>query len=122
VDLEAWGLCLIDTGLKELAVGEGATAVLTGGSCNWRWFLEHVRATAPFQGRATAVLRDNRPELTIARGLARAYAVGSYSKRLVTEIEGLRETLIPQIQSVHAELLDKLSLELTSLMRADDGL
>ena len=122
VDLEAWGLRLVDTGLKKLAVGEGATAVLTGGSCNWRWFLEHVRSIPPFQGRSTSVLRDSRPELTIARGLARAYAVGSYSKQLVSEINGLRDQLVPQIQSVHAELLDHLSLELTSLMRADDKL
>src|SRR5689334_8491645 len=43
VDLKAWGTRLIETGLRKLQVGEGATAVLTGGSCNWRWFLEHVR-------------------------------------------------------------------------------
>ncbi len=122
VDLKAWGTRLIETGLKKLAVGEGATAVLTGGSCNWRWFLEHVRSIPPFAGRATAVLRDDRPELTIARGLARAYAVGSYSKRLVTEVRDKRHLLIPQLQTIHGELLEKLSFQLTALVKDDDKL
>ena len=122
IDLKAWGVRLIEAGMAALDVGEGATAVLTGGSCNWRWFLEHVRSIPPFAGRATSVLRDNRPELTIARGLARAYAIGSYSKRLSTEIKRKRDSLIPKIQSVHRELLHTLSLELTSFFRFDEEL
>src|SRR5262249_41723457 len=50
VDLKAWGARLIETGLRKLDVADSATAVLTGGSSNWRWFVEHVRATAPFAG------------------------------------------------------------------------
>jgi hypothetical protein len=122
VDLKAWGTRLVETGLRKLAVGEGATAVLTGGSCNWRWFLEHVRTIEPFAGRATAVLRDDRPELTIARGLARAYAVGTYSKRLVNEVKARRDVLIWQLQSIHGELLEKLAFQLTSLVRYDEAL
>jgi molecular chaperone DnaK len=122
VDLKAWGTRLIETGLKKLDVGEGATAVLTGGSCNWRWFLEHVRSIPPFAGRSMSVLRDDRPELTIARGLARAYAVGSYSKRLVGEVKIKREMLVPLLQSIHGELLEKLSFQLTALIKDDDKL
>src|SRR5262249_15138812 len=97
IDLKAWGVRLIETGMAALDVGDGATAVLTGGSCNWRWFLEHVRSVPPFAGRATSVLRDNRPELTIARGLARAYAIGSYSKRLVGRGQRKRDSLMPEV-------------------------
>lgn len=122
VDLKAWGSRLLETGLRKLEVSDDATAVLTGGSCNWRWFLEHVRATAPFAGRATSVLRDDRPELTIARGLARAYAVGSYSKRLAGEVKAKRDGLAPHLQAVHAELLQKLCFQLTALIKDDETL
>src|SRR5262249_1600343 len=88
----------------------------------WGGSRERGRRTPPFAGRATSVLRDNRPELTIARGLARAYAIGSYSKRLSTEIKRKRDSLIPKIQSVHRELLHTLSLELTSFFRFDEEL
>lgn len=122
VDLKAWGAHLIETGLRKLAVGDGATAVLTGGSCNWRWFLDHVRATAPFAGRASTVLRDDRPELTIARGLARAYAVGSYSQRLAGEVKARRDLLVPHLQAIHDEVLAKLCLQLTALIKDDEAL
>jgi hypothetical protein len=122
VDLKAWGARLIETGLRKLEVADGATAVLTGGSCNWRWFLEHVRATPLFAGRAGSVLRDDRPELTIARGLARAYAVGSYGKRLAGEVESKRDLLVPHLQAIHDELLQKLCLQLAALIKDDDAL
>jgi Hsp70 protein len=122
VDLKAWGARLIEAGLRNLEVGDGATAVLTGGSSNWRWFLEHVRATAPFAGRASSVLRDDRPELSIARGLARAYAVGNYSKRLAGEVRAKRDLLVPHLQEIHDELLGKLCLQLTALIKDDETL
>jgi Hsp70 protein len=122
VDLKAWGARLIEAGLRKLDVADGATAVLTGGSSNWRWFFEHVRATAPFSGRASAVLRDDRPELTIARGLARAYAVGNYSKRLAGEVRTKRDLLVPHLLEIHDELLQKLCLQLTALIKDDDAL
>src|SRR5215510_12606236 len=122
VDLKAWGARLIETGLRKLEVADGATAVLTGGSCNWRWFLEHVRATPLFAGRAGSVLRDDRPELTIARGLARAYAVGNYSKRLADEVESKRDLLVPHLHAIHDELLQKLCVQLTALIKDDDVL
>jgi hypothetical protein len=120
VDLKAWGACLIETALRKLEVGDDATAVLTGGSSNWRWFLEHVRAAAPFSGRASAVLRDDRPELTIARGLARAYAVGNYSKRLAAEVRSKRDQLVPHLHEIHDELLQKLCLQLAALIKDDE--
>jgi len=122
VDLKAWGASLIETGLRQLEVADGATAMLTGGSCNWRWFLERVRGTVPFAGRASAVLRDDRPELTIARGLARAYAVGNYSKRLSGEVRAKRDLLVPHLQTIHDELLEKLCLQLTALIKDDEAL
>src|SRR5262245_49891408 len=122
VDLKAWGARLVETGLRKLDVTDSATAVLTGGSSNWRWLLEHVRATAPFAGRASAVLRDARPELTIARGLARAYAVGNYSKRLAAEVRSKRDLLVPHLLEIHDELLQKLCLQLTALIKDDDAL
>src|SRR5262249_21472014 len=50
VDLRAWGAALFEAGLQKLAVGEGATIILTGGSCNWRWFSDHVNSRWPFAG------------------------------------------------------------------------
>jgi len=79
-----------------------------------------VRTTAPFSGRASAVLRDDRPELTIARGLARAYAVGNYSKRLAGEVRAKRDLLVPHLHEIHDELLQKLCLQLTALIKDDD--
>jgi hypothetical protein len=122
VDLKAWGTRLIETGLQKLAVGDEAIAILTGGSCNWKWFIDHVRSIPPFAGRATAVVRDDKPELTIARGLARAYAVGSYTKRLVNEVKSKRDVLAAQLTSIHREMLENLSYQLTAEMKLDDKL
>jgi hypothetical protein len=68
------------------------------------------------------VLRDSKPELTIARGLARAYAVGSYAKDLVAEVRSKRAQLIEPMGAMHNSLVKKLALELAALMRADDAL
>src|SRR5207244_12226202 len=88
----------------------------------WRWFIDHIRAIPPFAGRARAVVRDDKPELTIARGLTRAYAVGSYTKRLVNEVRFKRETLAVPLASIHKELLDNLSYSLTAQIKLDGKL
>jgi molecular chaperone DnaK len=119
VDLRAWGAALFEAGLQKLAVGEGATIILTGGSSNWRWFSDHVNSKWPFAGRPSSVIFDSKPELTIARGLARVYAVGSYSGRLAQEIEAARSELSAPLRAIHAELLEKLADKLTIIMRSD---
>ncbi len=122
VDLVSWATTLIEIGLARLEVGAEATALLTGGSCSWKWFQERVRAHSLFKGRELSVLSDSRPELTIARGLSRVYAVGSYSKRIVEEVKTRRASLADALTGIHAELLGQLSLWLRSVIKADDRL
>jgi hypothetical protein len=81
-----------------------------------------VRTIAPFAGRATSVVRDDKPELTIARGLARAYAVGSYTKRLANEVRSKRDALAGSLVSIHKSMLEDLSYQLTAEMKLDDKL
>jgi Hsp70 protein len=122
VDLQAWGRRLIEVGLRRLAIDEKSIAVLTGGSCNWKWFQDEVLAQAPFKGRSLAVHIDGKPELTIARGLARAYAVGSYTTQLIDQVRAARATLMAPLQKIHAEILEQLSYSLTSVMKLDETL
>ena len=49
VDLVSWATTLIEIGLARLEVGAEATALLTGGSCSWKWFQERVRAHSLFK-------------------------------------------------------------------------
>jgi hypothetical protein len=120
VNLEAWGRMLVDEGLAKLAIGDKATAILTGGSCNWKWFRDEVCAHDLFRDRSEeAVLFDEKPELTIARGLARAYSIGSYSSKLIGDLEGRREELAPRLQTIHEDLLQSLSERLAGRMNAD---
>lgn len=122
VDLQAWGQRLIEVGLRKLAIDDKSIAVLTGGSCNWKWFQDGVYAQAPFKGRSLAVLYDGKPELTIARGLARAYAVGSYAVQLTDQVRAARMTLMGALQGTHAEVLEQLSYAITSEMKRDEKL
>jgi hypothetical protein len=127
VDLKAWGFRLIECGVEELRVGESAKAVLTGGSCNWRWFYDYLRSMEPFAGRSDAILRDDAPELTIARGLARVYAVGSYSRNLIKTIESRRPKLRKELERLYTELLmgeegANLSHSIMRLMKYDQKL
>jgi Hsp70 protein len=120
VDLQAWGRRLIEVGLRKLAVDDKSIAVLTGGSCNWKWFQDEVYAQPPFQGRSLAVLYDGKPELTIARGLARAYAVGSYAMQLMDQVRAARARLMLSLQDMHAEVIERLSYSLTAEMKRDE--
>jgi hypothetical protein len=120
VNLEAWGRMLIDEGLAKLGVGDKAIAILTGGSCNWKWFQHEIWAHELFRDRPEdAVLYDEKPELTIARGLARAYCIGSYSRNLVGDLATRREQLAEPLETIHEELLQNLSSRLTDRMSAD---
>lgn len=120
VNLEAWGRTLIDEGLARLAVGDKAIAILTGGSCNWRWFQDEICAHDLFRDRSEeSVLYDEKPELTIARGLARAYSIGSYSRKLIGDLAIRREELAPRLQAIHEDLLQSLSDRLAGRMNAD---
>jgi hypothetical protein len=122
VDLQAWGRRLIEVGLRRLSIDDKSIAVLTGGSCNWKWFQDEVFAQAAFKGRSLAVLYDGKPELTIARGLARAYAVGSYAMQLADQVRAARARLTESLYQTHAEILEQLSYALTSEMKNDDAL
>jgi hypothetical protein len=120
VNLEAWGRMLIEEGLARLAIGDKAVAILTGGSCNWKWFKDEVNAHDLFRDRSEkSVLWDDKPELTIARGLARAYSIGSYSRKLMGDLAARREELAPRMATIHEDLLQSLSDRLAIRMRTD---
>ncbi|HLH92709.1 MAG TPA: Hsp70 family protein [Xanthobacteraceae bacterium] len=120
VNLEAWGRMLIDEGLAKLSVGDKAVAILTGGSTNWKWFQDEICGHDLFRGRSEeAVLYDEKPELTIARGLARAYSIGSYSRKLIGDLAARREELALRLQTIHEDLLRALSDRLAGRMSTD---
>jgi hypothetical protein len=121
-DLQAWGQTLVTEGLRQLRVGSNAIAVLTGGSCNWKWFKDIVRASGPFVGEGSQVHVDDEPELTIARGLARAYAVGRHSRRLIQQISSMREQFLPALCEIHRTPLEDLSYRISAEMRQDEKL
>ncbi len=122
VDLVSWGKAVVGDGLKALGVGSKAIAVLTGGSCNWQWFKDFVCTLDAFKGDEDNVHIDLKPELTIARGLARACAVGRYSKQLIEQIERERARLIPLLSELHGEPLHELSYSINAEMRNDKTL
>ncbi|HZV21930.1 MAG TPA: hypothetical protein VE986_10340, partial [Hyphomicrobiales bacterium] len=122
VDLFAWGAALFERGLRTLAVGEEATIILTGGSSNWRWFSDHVSSKWPFAGRPSSVIFDSKPELTIARGLARVYAIGSYSGRLAGEIRAARKELMRPLRAIHRDILQKLAARLAIMIQSNEKL
>ncbi|HEY4919177.1 MAG TPA: hypothetical protein VII40_03675 [Xanthobacteraceae bacterium] len=120
VNLEAWGRMLIDEGIAKLAVGDRAIAILTGGSSNWKWFQDEICAHDLFRERSEdAVLYDEKPELTIARGLARAYSIGSYTRKLAGDLAACREELAQPLAAIHEDLLQSLSVRLADRMGAD---
>jgi molecular chaperone DnaK (HSP70) len=123
VNLQAWGRMLISEGLSKLKVGEMSSAILTGGSCNWKWFQDEVVAHELFcQRPEEAVLCDEKPELTIARGLARAYSIGTYSRRLSGSLAGIRPLLVDPLRKIHDDLLVSVATTLTDQMSADPNL
>src|ERR1051325_5841144 len=119
VNLQAWGNTLIDAGLDKLKVQSGAVAVLTGGSCSWKWFQDHVRQHRLFHGRNASVLSEDQPELTISRGLARAYSLGSHSQQLSEQIKAAQPKLGEPLRKIHAELVEKIATELSQELGND---
>ena len=121
VDLRAWGAVLIDEGLSKLRVGSGSTAILTGGSSNWKWFQSDVGDRSVFAGRGSC-LYDAMPELTIARGLARAYSIGSYSAQLIGELTIARVGLAEGLKEIHGRLVSDLAAKVARLCVSDASL
>jgi hypothetical protein len=122
VDLAAWGSTLIAQGLSELRVERGAIAVLTGGSCNWAWFRNLVRKHPLFVDGEKDVHLDDEPEMTIARGLARAYTIGVYSRQKVDQLVIVRDKLTAALSDLHHNPLSELALRINAEMRADAAL
>ena len=122
VDLKAWASTLVAEGMRRFGAGQNAIAVLTGGSCNWDWFRDVVRTHGYFANRADDIHIDDEPELTIARGLARAYTVGMSSRQTALRISEARERLLPELCTIHREPLTDLSFRVTAEMRHDAAL
>jgi hypothetical protein len=116
VDLRAWGRVLIKEGLRNLGIRPMAIVVLTGGSSNWKWFQTDVGAHPLFAERPEACLYDGAPELTIARGLARAYSIGSYSNQLIHEVNAARPLIIEGLRAIHTNVLAEISSKLADTM------
>ena len=122
VDLEAWGRTLITTGLSQFNVKQNAVVVLTGGSANWKWFKDLVRAYPAFAGREQDFHVDDEPEFTIARGLARTYAVADHSRKLTATIAAARAVLIPALCEIRNDHLHDLAYRITAEMLDDANL
>ncbi len=122
VDLSAWGSTLITEGLRTLGVGQDAIAIMTGGSCNWAWFRELVQTHRAFAGSDKDVHLDDEPEMTIARGLARAYTIGTYSRQKIDQLVTARNSLTAALRELHHDPLNELSLRINAEMRADSAL
>ena len=119
VDLSAWGSTLITEGLRTLGVGQDAIAIMTGGSCNWAWFRELVQTHRAFAGSDKDVHLDDEPEMTIARGLARAYTIGTYSRQKIDQLVTARNSLTAALRELHHDPLNELSLRINAEMRAN---
>ena len=122
VDLKAWATTLVAEGMRRVGAGQNAIAVLTGGSCNWDWFKDIVRAHSSFASRAHDIHIDDEPELTIARGLARAYTVGVSSRQMAVQVSEARQRLLPELRTIHSEPLKDLSFRINAEMRHDAAL
>ena len=83
VDLIAWGSALLDAGMENLRVSKQPLIILTGGSSNFLWFKE-ITKEHPLLSKELehSVYIDGQPEMTIARGLGRVYAIGGYALAL----------------------------------------
>lgn len=75
IDLTAWARDAIRHAVRHFRLAPDAIAILTGGSTKWLWFQEIVKETEPFDGER--VLIDDDPEVTISKGLCRAYAISA---------------------------------------------
>ncbi|MGF1461938.1 MAG: hypothetical protein ACFB2Z_01995 [Maricaulaceae bacterium] len=120
VDLLAWGEALLCAGLEGFDADAQTVLALTGGSTNWRWFREAVQAGPAFQGREGAVLFDGAPELTIARGLARAYGVSALARTLSERFKPARAGFERvAMRDVHYPLITQLAEDCVAALIAD---
>lgn len=79
VDLLSWAGDLLRAGDGRME--DVDTVVLTGGSSRWPWFEALFDGARPEQ--PCSVYTDSQPELSIARGLGRAYAIGLHAQSLL---------------------------------------
>lgn len=123
IDLCKWAEVLIDAELKHLHVSDNTIAILTGGSSNWKWFQKLVSERPPFNQHRHLYIDDNKPEMTIARGLALAYPIGTLSLELKRRLEERRTEIQDALSAmIRRDHTDKLANVICTLLRSDDAL
>lgn len=113
VDLLAWASELVMAGGSR--VKQVGSVILTGGSTRWPWFEALVGG-----GDVTPSVRlytDPAPELSIARGLGRAYAIGAHAGNQLAVLAQVRDAFVrdlvvgflrPAIEKLCAETVEAL--------------
>ncbi|MEM8796865.1 MAG: hypothetical protein AAGE61_14970, partial [Pseudomonadota bacterium] len=87
IDLIEWGRFLFERGMSEFQIGASPFFILTGGSSNWYWLRQMVETHPLYNGSGRRIFVDQQPELTIGRGLGRAYSIGGHCENLKKTIE-----------------------------------
>jgi hypothetical protein len=97
IDLLDWAAQLTQEAISFLHPAKNAVAILTGGSTRWPWFEKLI---TDHKGYQFNIVTDDHPELTIARGLGRAYATGTYARTQLTRLKDaiVRAAIIEMLQ------------------------
>lgn len=94
IDLLSWGEALLRPVRPEIGI---EVIILTGGSTLWPWFDRIVRNHEIYKRNKFIVFTDQNPELTIARGLSRAQAIGEHARGMLRMLEGMRDEIVRQL-------------------------
>jgi hypothetical protein len=98
VDLIAWSEYLLDWGSRECGANKAGVVILTGGSSSWPWFQKLVRQSKLFDEDTNLYVDEVDPELSISRGLSRAYALGSYANSIREKLIDRQEEIFKKFQ------------------------
>ncbi len=121
IDLLQWARDALDFAITQLGVDADGLAILTGGSTKWRWFEQLVEQHDHFRRQGVErVLTDEKPELSIARGLCRAYAVGGHAQSLIDLLASKEQEVAGRlVAEIYAPRLAKLVEDLSNAMLSD---
>jgi len=112
VDLIGWGEELVGRGGRgALRPTDIQVVISAGGSTLWPWFQDLIRTPGTYSPSAQ-FYTDNAPQLTIARGLASAFAVGSHARELVERIGKKKDAMVAALRSTFLEpRAERIALE-----------
>jgi len=120
VDLLAWAVDLFRRGTAKYSAADVDVVILTGGSSCWPWFKALVSKEGTVRESPRIYFDDIRPDLSIARGLCRAYAIGTYASGIARKwdqkkkevFQTFRETFFdPQMEDLGKNLVDQYLLD-----------